>query len=158
MTTIGSDSTFRDAFLEGAARAFFVMAYANFIEEGHSTDNDLTDEERECRLDLPRPGPGEDWYDYAPETPINAYALAGEMWAELQHANGEAGVYSLHARAEAADGAAPDPEKFGRLLAMQYMGTGVSWFDDHATFPIKVPHTEISEFSFDSETYLGGVS
>jgi len=155
MSIIGSDSDFRDAFLEGAARAMFVLAYADFVEEGYSKDNGLDDTERETRRDMPKPGPGGDWYDHAPDTPPNAYALAGEMWAELQAANGEAGVYSLVLRAEAADGVAPDPEEFGRDLAMQYMGTGVSWFDDHAKFEIKIPHAEISSFSFSESAYRG---
>jgi hypothetical protein len=155
MTTqpIGSDSTFRDSFLEGAARAFFVTAYADYVEEGHSTDNDLTDDEREARLELFRPSGGGDWCDYAPETPPNAYALAGELWNALHVANGEAGVYSLALRAEAADGTAPDPEQFGHYLAMQAMGHGVSWFDDHKAFPIKVPHVECSMCSFSDEAY-----
>lgn len=156
MANIGSDSTFRDAFLLGAAKAFFVTAYADYVEEGHSTDNDLTDEEREERLSLPRPGAGEDWMDYAPEPPPNAYALAGELWNDLYNANGGAGVYSLALRAEAADGKAPDPEQFGHYLAMQAMGHGVSWFDDHAKFPIKIPHIECSSFSFDDSAYRAG--
>lgn len=150
---IGSDSTFRDSFLEGAARAMFVMAYADFVEEADSTDNDLTEDERETRQSLPRPGPGGDWYDYAPATPINAYALAGELWAGLYQLNGGAGPYSLALHAEAADGKPVDPEEFGRDLAMQFMGTGVSWFDDHAKFEMKVPHTEVSGFTFDESTY-----
>ena len=32
--------------------------------------------------------------------------------------------------------------EFGHDLAMQAMGHGVSWFDDHHKFPLKVPHTE----------------
>lgn len=152
---IGSDSTFRDSWLEGAARAFFVTAYADYVEEGWSKDNDLTDEERETRRDLDKPGAGGDWYNYAPETPPNAYALAGELWAMLHAANGEAGVYSLALRAEAADGVAPDPEEFGRDLAMQAMGHGVSWFDDHKKFEIKVPHLECSMCSFADEAYKG---
>lgn len=158
MTIIGSSSDFRDGFLEGAARAFFVCAYADFVEEGHSTDNDLTDEERTARLELPHPGPGGDWYNYAPATPPNAYALAGEMWAALQHANGECGVYSLAERATAADGVEPDPEDFGRDFAMQYMGHGVSWFDDHAKFPMVMPHAEVSSYSFSPDAYTDGAS
>jgi hypothetical protein len=150
---IGSDSSFRDEWLEGAARAFFVTAYADFVEEGHSTDNDLSDDEREMRLSLPRPGAGEDWMDYAPPTPPNAYALAGELWNALHAANGEAGVYSLSLRAEHADGEAPDAEKFGHYLAMQAMGHGVSWFDDHEEFPIEIPHIECSQCSFDDAAY-----
>lgn len=153
MTNIGSDSDFRDAFLEGAARAFFTTAYADYVEEGHSTDNDLTDDQRETRLELPSPDAGEDWCDYAPESPPNAYALAGEFWGALHAANGEAGVYSLALRAEAADGEAPDGEAFGHALAMQAMGHGVSWFDDHKTFPVVVPHVECSQCSFSWEAY-----
>ena len=33
-------------------------------------------------------------------------------------------------------------EEFGHYLAMQGLGHGVSWFDDHARFPLVVPHTE----------------
>jgi hypothetical protein len=143
---IHSDSDFRDAWLEGAARAFFVTAYADHVE----------DCEREVDYDYPRPGPGEDWCDYAPETPANAYALAGELWNALRAANGEAGVYSLVLRAEAADGKAPDPELFGHYLAMQSMGHGVSWFDDHAAFPMVIPHLEVSQFTFFDSAYQGG--
>jgi hypothetical protein len=150
---VGSDSSFRDSWLEGAARAFFVTAYADYVEEGHSTDNELDDDERERRLSLPSPGPGEDWMDYAPPTPPNAYALAGELWNAIHAANGEAGVYSMALRAEAVDGEAPDPEKFGHYLAMQAMGHGVSWFDDHGDFDIEIPHIECSQCSFSDEAY-----
>lgn len=145
MSNVGSDSSVRDSFLEGAARAMFVSAYADFVE---------SDEDGEAR-DLPRPGPGQDWYDFAPvTTPPNAYALAGELWAELRALNGGAGVYSLMLLAEEADGdCSVDPEEFGRCVAMTYMGHGVSWFDDHARFEMKVPHAEVSGFTFDPSAY-----
>lgn len=150
---VGSDSTFRDAFLEGAAKAFFCTAYADYVEEADSTDNDLDEVERNERANLARPGGGEDWMDCLPPIPPNAYALAGELWNALYKANGEAGVYSLALRAEAADGVAPDPDQFGHYLAMQAMGHGVSWFDDHKTFKIKVPSIECSQCSFSDEAY-----
>jgi hypothetical protein len=153
---IGSDSDFRDSFLEGAARAFFVTAYADYVEEGNSTDNDLDEVERNERANLSRPGPGGDWYDHAPTTPPNAYALAGELWAQLGALNpGGAGVYTLAARATEADGEECDPEEFGRDLAMQAMGHGVSWFDDHEKFEIKIPHVDVSMCSFSDEAYKG---
>lgn len=150
---IGSDSSFRDSWLEGAAKAFFSTAYADYVEEGNSTDNELSDDEREARLSLNKPGAGEDWMDYLPPIPPNAYALAGELWNALHKANGEAGVYSLSLRAEHADGVAPDPEQFGHYLAMQAMGHGVSWFDDHKTFKIKVPSIECSQCSFSDDAF-----
>lgn len=136
---VGSDSDFRDAFLEAAARAFFTCAYADYCEEH-------TDE------DLPKPGPGGDWMDFAPEPPPNAFAIAGEMWARIEEAN-KANMYMIADVAQAADGKPVDPAKFGHALAMQYMGTGVSWFDDHKEFPLKVPYAEVSWFNFSEECY-----
>lgn len=162
---IGSDSTFRDGWIQGAARAFFVSAYADHCEEADSTDNELTEDERDERSSLPRPGADEDWNDYAPETPPNAYALAGELWAMLEHANG-CSVYVLAERAAKADGTdtaddgkgGVDPEEFGSDLAMQAMGHGVSWFDDHKRFDLKVPHLECGQCTFDVNAYAAGES
>ena len=144
--SIGSDSHFRDSFLEGAARAFFVTAYADYVEKGNSTDNDLTEDEREARQALPSASMGADWYDYAPATPLNAYALAGELWALLAVANPE------QTRADNED---IDAEDFGRDLAMQAMGTGVSWFDDHKRFEMKIPHIECNSYTFSDDAYRG---
>lgn len=183
---IGSDSTFRDGWIQGAARAFFVSAYADHCEEADSTDNDLTEDERKERSSLPRPGAGGDWDDYAPETPPNAYALAGELWAMLEHENG-CSVYVLANHAAAADNPCQrcrgrgqacklpgvmsayfeeceecngrgstsevDSEEFGSDLAMQAMGHGVSWFDDHKRFELKVPHVECNQCTFDANAY-----
>lgn len=149
MTMIGSDSTFRDGFLLGAAKAFFVTAYADYVDDDH---DDLSDDEREARTELPRPGPGDDWEDYAPDPPPAAYALAGELWALLRSENG-ASPYLLADRARGADGEDPDPEAFGFCLAMQAMGHGVSWFDSHERFDLKVPHIECSQFSFSEDAY-----
>lgn len=163
MANIGSSSIFRDQFLLGAAKAFFVSAYADFVEEGHSTDNELTKAERKARLKLPRPGAGEDWCDYAPEPPPAAFALAGELWAALEATN-KANMYMLAERAEKADTEHVskcekckengfDAEEFGHYLAMQAMGHGVSWFDDHGDFEIEIPHIECSQCSFDDAAY-----
>jgi len=150
---VGSGNMFRDAWLDGAARAFFVSAYADHVEEGHSTDNELTDEEREERTSLPQPGGGGRWEDHAPETPPLAYALAGELWALLENLN-SCSVYVLAESAALADRVREiDPEEFGSDLAMQAMGHGVSWFDDHARFDLKVPHMECGDCTFSSDTY-----
>jgi len=161
-TNIGSSSIFKDEFLRGAAKAFFASAYADFVEEGHSTDNELSDSDRAARLALPRPGGGEDWMDYMPEVPPAAYALAGELWAALEAAN-KVSVYVLAERAEQADtehkskcakcGDGFDAEEFGHYLAMQAMGHGVSWFDDHGDFDIEIPDIECSQCSFDDAAF-----
>jgi hypothetical protein len=134
----------RDEFLEGAARAFFVMAYADFVE------NEDTD--------LPGASMGADWMDVAPErTPPNAYAFAGELWARLAILNKETapcGVVSLLNQAAEADGVEEvDAEDFGHYCAMAALGSGVSWFDDHADFPLEVPYMDCGTVDFDPAAY-----
>jgi hypothetical protein len=136
---VGSNSSFRDGFIEGAARAFFVMAYAEYADESNDDD-------------LPKATNGEDWYDVAPSNPPCAYALAGELWASLEAMN-HISMYQLLARAALADAKAIDAIEFGGDIAMQAMGTGVSWFDDHAKFEISIPRMEVSMYTFDSSAY-----
>ena len=141
-TIVGSDTDFRDAFLEGAARAFFVMAYADFVEN---------DENESSELDVP--GPGGDWMNCAPTNPPAAYALAGQLWTDIEHAS-KCSMYVLRERALEAEGVTDiDANDFGHYMAMQYMGHGVSWFDSHEKFEIKIPHGEVSSFSFDEACY-----
>jgi hypothetical protein len=156
---VGSGNAFRDAWLDGAARAFFVSAYADHCEEADSTDNELTEEERDERASLPRPGAGEDWSAYAPEIPPLAYALAGELWAMLKSANNGCSVYTLAQSAALADRVPEvDAAEFGSDLAMQAMGHGVSWFDDHARFDLQVPHLECGDWTFSPDVYTAGES
>jgi hypothetical protein len=139
---VRSDSYFRDGFLEGAAQAFFVSAYADYCEDGEtSTDH------------LPRPGPGGSWHEFAPPPPGYAYALAGRLWDALVRLNDISCIEQLAERANKADGKHPDPIEFGWYLAMPAMGHGVHWFDDHKSFPLRLPHIECSFLSFAFDAY-----
>ena len=149
---IGSDNSFRDRFLEGAARALFVSAYADFVDELRRAEWPMQTAELRRRYPHPHNG-NERWDDYAPPTPPNAYALAGELWEALEHTN-KASVYVLAERAEKADGKLVDGNDFGAALAMQWTGNGVSWFDNHARFDLVVPYQEVTLFSFAEEVYL----
>lgn len=154
MTTppIHSDMGCKDEFLEGAARCFFVMAYADYAEEEERREFD--------DHDYPMPGGGEDWYDYAPEvTPPAAYAAAGELWARLailNKATAPCGVVSLLDQAAKANnlGCDVDAEHFGRDCAMMALGTGVSWFDDNNSFPLETPYMDCGSVTFAVEAYL----
>lgn len=138
-TPIFSDSSLRDAFLTGAARAFFVSAYVDFVEDSN-------------RKGYPRPGPREDWMDFAPPTPLNAYVLAGELWCSIEALNHKS-MHVIFQLASKADGVELDANDFGHYMAMEAMGHGVSWFDDHGRFDLKVPSMDVGQFSFDEDAY-----
>lgn len=161
---ICSDSIFQDEFLYGAARAFFVTAYADHVD---SQNNPSENGEEPDGYEWPSPGCGGDWYDYAPEEmPAYAYVLAGQLWEALERVN-KCSVYALANRATEADGKGIeedwergsglvidlDAEEFGRDLAMMAMGTGVSWFDDHKKFEMIDAEIECTQYSFDWSRY-----
>jgi hypothetical protein len=146
---VHSDMICKDEFLEGAARCFFVCAYADFAEEL---------EEAHGGPDLPIASNGEDWYNVAPErTPPAAYAAAGELWARLAILNKDTapcGVISLIDQAAKANGDDEiDVEHFGRDCAMMALGTGVSWFDDNSDFPLETPYMDCGTVTFAEEAY-----
>lgn len=136
-----------ETILAGMARAIAVSAYANASDEGELPEGS------------PKPGPGQDWMDYAPETPVRALLVA-RRWADRiirEPGNCCFTLWQLASRARVADfpetptdtiDAIPTDyaESFGRNLAMQMMGHGVSWFDDHAEFPLVVPHAECPQW------------
>lgn len=82
-----------------------------------------------------------------PATPASAYRGAELIARSIEQANGQTleELYRRALRADADDNGGrhrhEDAERFGGDLAHMSMGSGVSWFDDHAKFPLKVPHT-----------------
>lgn len=129
----------RETIVKAIARSLFVQAYADYVER-ESNDG----EEADDVSDLPRPGAGGDWKDYAPETSGAALATAEKAAASIERLNGvDLGVIFERAGMECALGRCQrrrhTPEDFGSDLGMMLTGSGASWFDDHARFPLKVP-------------------
>lgn len=90
-------------------------------------------------------GPGEDWDDVAPETPDAADKAASQL-AEVLEALNDHTLPELLELAAGADGVpveSLDAFRFGLDLGMMCLGHGVSWFDDHAEFPLKTSDVEI---------------
>jgi hypothetical protein len=117
-----------DEFVEGAARAIWVQAWADQMEEAG------------------RKLPSGDLMKAAPATPLSAYVKAGELIGKLECLN-RVHWAVLAARAAQAEGEDYDPndidnEEFGHYLAMEALGHGVSWFDDHAEFEVEIPRIE----------------
>lgn len=140
--------------VDGMAKALYVEAYASEVEA-----NEIAGDS---------PGQGEDWFDYAPSTPDYARERALMLAGKVENENGMSLVCLIYQAAKAdgisTDGADdkryPDgeierywyermegkrlnyAESFGHYLAMQCLGHGVSWFDDHEDFPLKTVHAE----------------
>lgn len=117
-------SAMMEEFVEGAARAVWVQWWAD--------DQENRGKKFKHGVDL---------MDQAPATPLSAYVWAGELVGELKQLN-KVHIAVLVERAREADNHAVDYREFGHYLAMQALGHGVSWFDDHAQFAIKLPHLE----------------
>jgi|SRR5579859_987847 len=108
------------------ARTLFVTAWADREEERGRTY------------------PGQDLMDVAPSTPHRAREAARALASRIEVMNG-ANLPVLYDRAIRTPGKhyrEPTPRDFGYGLAMQSLGHGVSWFDDHPRFPLKLPHIE----------------
>lgn len=129
MNKLSLDSLYLE-FTEGAARALFVDAWAS-------------EKEREAEDTGVRAWPpGSELMDIAPETPAEAILEAGRLLGMLEEAN-KTSVHVLVAAAAKADGVSEiDVSEFGHYIAMQALGHGVSWFDDHKKFSIKIPNFE----------------
>ncbi len=119
---------------DAMARALFVTAYA-----------DQQDEKRAAGKKHNSAGPGEDWMDVAPKTPKKAIDKAKQLCAEIERIN-QSPIQGLWQRAAWADDIDPDNEKmqrkFGHYVAMQALGHGVGWADDHSKLAFKVPYIE----------------
>lgn len=116
--------------VESMARTFFVSAWADAMEEAGRS--------RELS--------GQNLMDIAPETPDEAYEKAGEAARRIEDANGAAlsALYEKMAGMPGRHRREPTPDDFGFSLAMMYMGSGVSWFDDHpgSDSDLDVPYGE----------------
>lgn len=119
---------------KGMARALFVCAWVTAKEE--------------LGTNFP---PRTEYMDVAPATPLLAVFSAYRLAGAVEQANGMNLLALLH-KAAKADGihgtstldspSADYAESFGHYLAMESMGHGVSWFDDHARFELTLPDIE----------------
>lgn len=134
------------AFIESAARTIHVTAWAEYVEE-HCKVCDRSEVEHNQLLPhafAPKESlAGVNLLDIAP--PVSDLArIAGAMLAgHLCEANGVSIPVLLH-RARVADEIDGDADasyarEFGHAVAMEALGTGVSWLDDHGEFELVVP-------------------
>ena len=132
----------RDEIIEGAARAFWVDAYARHVEgEGEACMPYEDGFMASCPAfgTHARPGPQQDWTDFAPPTGPEAFEKARELVKQIEYG-------SLLGRCLGTKFlmrySPEDARLFGHYLAMEAMGHGVSWEDDHEPHGLRVPHME----------------
>lgn len=125
-------------FIEGAARSAFVLAWANWMEEkgdGRSLS-------------------GQRLEDVAPKTPAKAKAWAKKLVTAMEKANGRS-IDAMYEHALSIDGLSHEAsrhdrkssaEAFGSDTALEAIGTGVSWADDHTEHGFKIPGAEFNMF------------
>lgn len=140
-------------------RTMFIQAYASFVERLHE-DDESTD-------DLPEPGSGEDWANYAPETSRQCEVECEAFIAEIEAKCGDLDALWIKAGKACNGGPVPGKpwrkcrgnhtvESFGHYLAMQYVGHGVCWNDDHI-MDLDLPHSEGFMIFSRSDAGLGEV-
>lgn len=127
----------KDTIREAIARAFFVSNYADAYDRAKEDGIDVDE--------LDHAGSGQDWFDE------DAYEYADKFIADLERVNGkslEELFYQALDRDQLTVGQAPKypfdslEEEFGHYLAMEAMGHGVEWSDDHSDHGIDVPYAE----------------
>lgn len=111
--------------LEGVLEALWLTAWASAVEEnGGRLPHHITME--------------------TADRPPAAAKKAAKFYARaLAHVNGGT-LAKIYERASAAEGGGyVDGRALGYYLTMQGMGHGVSWFDDHPEFPVRLPSAEV---------------
>lgn len=124
--------------IEAAARAVYVQAWANYMEEsgGHIEH-------------------GIDLMDQAPKTPTVATKWARELVKTMEKFNKRKieRIYIAAAKEPGRHEKEATPEDFGHYTAMESLGHGVGWGDSHPNHGFRVPS---SEFYCDDEKSCSG--
>jgi len=120
-----------NSIVDSMARTLWVSTYADWWDEAPD----------DVQAKYPGAGAGEDWMDVAPGgIPCDVEDQAWRLCGMIEQANGMA-LVCLAAAAHRAENEGDGCERswhfdndFGHCLAMMAMGTGVSWYDNHARF------------------------
>ena len=120
------ESGSREAIVRGIAEVVWADAWSNHVEE------------HRCQSLI-----GVEITSAMPEIPTVALEEAEEIAKDIEKANDTTLDFLLE-EASKADKTEADPTEFGNGLAFMSVGSGVSWFDDHEKFPLKMPYEESS--------------
>lgn len=135
--------TIRKTIIEAMARAFWVAAYADACDR-------YFEEHGEPPAGYDVAGPREDWMDKAPETGGGALRAAFHL-VRLFERKHLLSVEDVFEKACALEGHRkdPTPSDFGHYMAMEAMGHGVGWGDDHPGHGYDLPRVEGYTLAFE---------
>jgi len=132
---------------KGIARSMFATAWADELEENGGSF-----------------APGTEILDVAPFTPTDAIKEAYRLTGHIEALNSIC-ILAIINKAAKADGfdigemsnkdKAKYGEEFGHYLLMEAIGHGVSWFDDHENFDLKIPDYENPMAGHPSTMFVG---
>lgn len=129
--------------IKAMARTLFLLAWESYQEEN----------------DTPTQGEID---DKAPETPLDVLCYGYYVAGQICDINNKSLLHLLldaakadHVIGEDYTDSSETVERFGHCLAMQVTGQGVSWFDDHNRFNLRLPHIEFSWMDLDPREYPG---
>lgn len=135
-------STFLDdlnrVFAVSAGRALFVRQWADYVENtlGRGLQGEIMTQ--------------------APPTPQYFVEAGWRLLGAIENANAPCSLVNIMVKAAKADGkddmaywTSGYVGEFAHYAAMQSMGEGVSWFDNHSRFDIKIPHREAPDLDSD---------
>lgn len=107
---------------------------------------------------------GQDVMEIAPPTPEHAHLAARKLYDSIEAASGGTGAIVRALQAAKVDALAHGghlravtKDDFGYALAMEALGTGVAWTDDHPSHGLTVPHTDYYYDAFPEATVLNAV-
>jgi hypothetical protein len=143
-----SQSLYEDEIADGAMRAIFVSHWASRVERKVKVPEDEPD------IHLIGKEAINHWENVAPKRIMGFSTFHKAAWRFIGHleANNQLSLDIIFRLAMKADGhpfRAPDGYafEFGRCLAYQCLGRGISWFDEHEKINLVLP-------SFDSNLNL----
>lgn len=148
---------------DGFARALFVNAWAYACGEMTGEPNDSSidcygcgapgvgageEHEEDCEVariaDEGTPGSGEDWMAFAPATSEHARKVARAVLEQIASENKVDLLDVYNANNALLEGHEREPmlSDFGHYLAMQWLGSGVSWGDWHPDHNLRLGYGE----------------
>jgi hypothetical protein len=130
-----------DEIIEGMAKAFFASSWADRVDEIEESlsyfDIDIYEMETELGVDVPQIYAGAEIMNIMPAVPEEAYQFATNYYMDTERSNN----VDLSTFIPPGEDEFFDKETFGHYLAMEIMGHGVGWSDDHEDHGLEVPHS-----------------